>query len=57
MRPDDAYTDWQVHYETCVHCRPYQPCPVGERLKQRDGSGTGPELVRDSDGTDTGVER
>ena len=35
-RSGDSYTDFQVHYEDCPHCRRDRPCPAGERAKQRD---------------------
>lgn len=36
MKPDDAYTDFQVHYETCPRCRRDYTCQVGAELKRRD---------------------
>lgn len=33
---DDAYTDWQVHYETCVRCRPDWTCEEGAEIKRRE---------------------
>lgn len=38
-RPDDAYTDFRVHYETCPHCRRDYTCPVGVELKRREKRG------------------
>lgn len=36
MSQQHEYTDFQVHFETCPHCRRDRPCPAGERAKQRD---------------------
>lgn len=35
-RVDDAYTDWQVHYETCARCRPDWTCEFGAEIKRRE---------------------
>jgi hypothetical protein len=32
---DNAYTDWQVHYETCPRCRPNWTCEVGAEIQRR----------------------
>ena len=33
---DDAYTDWQVHFETCAKCRRDWTCPEGVEAMKRD---------------------
>lgn len=36
MTDDNAYTDWQVHYETCPRCRRDWTCETGVEAKRND---------------------
>lgn len=35
-RTDDAYTDFQAHFETCPRCRRDWTCEAGVQAKKRD---------------------
>jgi hypothetical protein len=45
-RVDDAYTDWQVHYETCARCRPTWTCELGAEIRRREAVRTSPHGSR-----------